>query len=147
MIEEHGGVLLLIGECALNDPPHGIGVICAESVGMVDSARCVVVMGENARLPVIVSAAAVLINGDSEESLPVERLNGIQLITCGRTGKNTVSLSSNAGESVTVALNRAVMTFAGICEPLELPVVRSPGASDYGCMAAAAAGIIFGAEN
>lgn len=66
----------------------------------------------------------------------------MQLITCGRGVKNTVSVTSDDGETLTLALNRAVETLSGVCEPMELPV-RRRGRSDFMCMAEFAAAILL----
>lgn len=77
-------------------------------------------MCDGAEVPRVVRAAGVMINGDSA-SVPSERVSGVQLITCGRGVKNTVSVTSDDGETLTLALNRAVETLSGVCEPMELP--------------------------
>lgn len=138
-----GGFVLAIGS-GLGEFPGELRVLRAENAGAVDFPECVVVMGEGAELPQIIRAAGVVINGDSGGCFPVERLNGVQLITCGRCGKNTVSITSDSGEVLTVALNRAVRTLNGICEPMEIPVVRCDGATDQSCMAGFAAAVLLG---
>lgn len=138
------GFVLFIGDCGINALPFGIPAVTAERVRRVDCPECVVVLGSGGELPEVSRAAGVLINGDCCGELPVERLGGVQLITCGRCGKNTVSLTSDSGSTVTAALNRAVLTLNGICEPLEYPMKRPGGASDFGCMAAFAAAVLLG---
>lgn len=98
-------------------------------------------MCDGAEVPRVVRAAGVMINGDSA-SVPSERVSGVQLITCGRGVKNTVSVTSDDGETLTLALNRAVETLSGVCEPMELPV-RRRGRSDFMCMAEFAAAILL----
>ena len=138
------GVVLFIGSCGISSMPFGIPTAAAERVHSVDCPECVVVLGAGAELPVVSRAAGILINGDSCGELPVERLSGIQLITCGRCGKNTVSLTSDSGDTVTAALNRAVLTLHGVCEPLEYPMKRPESATEFGCMAAFAAAVLLG---
>ncbi len=138
------GFVLFIGDCGISKMPFGIRSVSAERVRLIDCPECVVVLGYGAELPVVRSAAGVLINGDCGGELPVERLGGVQLITCGRCGKNTVCLTSDSGETVTAALNRAVTTLYGVCEPLEYPMDRLPGTSEFGCMAAFAAAVLLG---
>ena len=119
------GFVLFVGDCGISKMPFDIPAVFAERVQSVDCPECVVVLGYGAELP-------------------VERLGGVQLITCGRCGKNTVSLTSDSGETVTAALNRAVTTLYGVCEPLEYPMDRLPGTSEFGCMAAFAAAVLLG---
>ena len=82
-----------------------------------------------------------MINGDSA-AVPSERVSGVQLITCGRGVKNTVSVTSDDGETLKLALNRAVEKLSGVCEPIEL-TVRRRGMSDFMCMAEFAAAILL----
>lgn len=138
------GFVLFVGDCGISSLPFDIPAVTAERVRLVDCPECVVTLGAGAELPEVRRAAGVLINGDCCGELPVERLNGVQLITCGRGGKNTVCLTSDSGDRVTAALNRAVMSVNGVCEPLEYPMERLPGTSEYGCMAAFAAAVLLG---
>ncbi|MGN1339221.1 MAG: hypothetical protein ACI4WS_02910 [Oscillospiraceae bacterium] len=123
------------------------GVVTAGSASVVDCPCCAVIVGEGGELPHVKCAAGVIISGDSTDLLPTERLEGIQLITCGRCGKNTVCVTSNSGEKLTLALNRGVTTLCGVCEPVEQPVNRPPEASEYDCMAAFAAAVLLGEFN
>ena len=122
-------------------------VVSTENAVLVDCPNCVVIVGEGGEIPRVKRAAGVVICGDSGGVLPTERLEGIQLITCGRCGKNTVCVTSNAGERLTLALNRGVTTLCGFCEPMELPVAAPPCASEYDCMAAFAAAVLLGEIN
>lgn len=133
------GMVLVVGNVVFTS--EELPVICAPNVREVDHPGCVVVVGDEAEFPVIRRALAVLINGDIPRRLPAERIGGIQLITCGRCGKNTVSITSDSGDTLTIALNRPVLTLDGTCEPLESPVQRS--GSDFTCMAGFAAGILL----
>ncbi|MBP1580552.1 MAG: hypothetical protein J6B57_10740 [Oscillospiraceae bacterium] len=136
------GFILVIGspDCIL---PADIPAVYAEKVLSVDCPECAVLVWDGAEIPCVSRAAGVMINGDSAGAFPAERLSGVQLITCGRGAKNTVSVTSDDGETLTLALNRAVATPEGVCEPMELPVRRG-GRSEYGCMAEFAAGVILG---
>lgn len=122
-------------------------VVSADNAILVDCPDCAVIIGEGGEIPLIKRAAGVVICGDSGGILPTERLEGIQLITCGRCGKNTVYVTSNSGEKLTLALNRGVTTLCGFCEPMELPVSAPPSATEYDCMAAFAAAVLLGKVN
>lgn len=119
-------------------------VVAAESVTLVDCPYCAVVIGEGGEIPLVKRAAGVMICGDGDGTLPTERLSGVQVITCGRCGKNTICVTSNAGEKLTLALNRGVSTLGGLCEPMELPLTVPPAVSEYDCMAAFAAAVLLG---
>ena len=66
------------------------------------------------------------------------------MITCGISGRNTVSVTSKTSDSITLSLNRAIHTLGGLCEPMELPIPLYEGYSDFDHMAAFAATVIFG---
>lgn len=136
------GMVLVVGNVSLSAFPEDFPVISAEKVSVVDCPECAVIIGEDAEIPLVQRAAGVMINGDSGGSFPAERLNNVQLITCGRGGKNTVSITSDSGETLTLALNRAVNSLNGCVEPMEQPMKRT-SAPEYDCMAAFAAAIIL----
>ena len=130
----------MVGGDALPEKYQGVQ---ASRVECVNCAECAVIVCEGAEIPHVIRAAGIMINGDSAEAIPAERVSGVQLITCGRGVKNTVSVTSDDGETLTLALNRAVETLSGVCEPMELPV-RRRGRSDFMCMAQFAAEILLG---
>lgn len=134
------GMILVIGNLKL---PGNVPCIYAGEVHEVDCPGCVVVLSENAAVPLIKRAAGVVVNGDCCGAIPTGRLGGVQLVTCGRCVKNTVSVTSDSGDRMTLALSRAVTTLHGVCEPMELPLERSPGVTEYGCMAAFSAAVIL----
>ena len=134
------GFVMVVGEHGGDELPD----IAASAVQLVDCPECAVIVTDGADIPYIRRAAGVMINGDNCGSFPAERLSGVQLITCGRCGKNTVSITSDSGDSVTLALNRAVATLNGICEPMEYPVKRRTGITDFFLMAEFAAGVLLG---
>ena len=136
------GMVLVVGNVSLSAFPEDFPVISAEKVSVVDCPECAVIIGEGAEIPLVQRAAGVMINGDSGGSFPAERLNNVQLITCGRGGKNTVSITSDSGDTLTLALNRAVNSLNGCVEPMEQPMKRT-SAPEYDCMAAFAAAIIL----
>lgn len=136
------GMVLVVGNVSLSAFPEDFPVISAEKVIVVDCPECAVIIGEGAEIPLVKRAAGVMINGDSGGSFPAERLNNVQLITCGRGGKNTVSITSDSGDTLTLALNRAVNSLNGCVEPMEQPMKRT-SAPEYDCMAAFAAAIIL----
>jgi len=134
------GVILIVGEEIATGNSQ---TVCAGQVSQVNCGDCAVIVCEGAEMPLVSHAAGVMINGDSVYDVHTERVSGVQIITCGRGAKNTVSVTSDNGEILTLALNRAVETLCGICEPMELPVERR-GRSDYLCMAEFAARILLG---
>lgn len=120
----------------------GFTVISGE-IDLVDCPECVLIISDGGKIPLVKRAAGVIINGDSTV-IPPGHLCGVQLITCGRCGKNTISISSDSGDTLTLALNRAIQTSSGVCEPMELPVQRAPEASEFCCMSEFAAGLLLG---
>lgn len=138
------GFVIIVGELGSGEFPSELPVIAAGSVQVIDCPECAVIVTDGAEIPTIRRAAGVMINGDNGGSFPAERLSGVQLITCGRCGKNTVSITSDSGDSVTLALNRAVTTLNGICEPMEYPVKRRNDTPEYLLMAEFAAAVLLG---
>lgn len=133
------GFILSIGG---TEPLSGsIPWIAADHVREVDCPECAVVF-LGGSMPEIRRAAGLITDGDGgifPERTPV----GVQLITCGRCAMNTVSITSDDGETLTLSLNRAVVTLRGVCEPMEIPVQRG-GRTDLTCMAEFAAEVLLG---
>lgn len=143
------GFVLIVGESNAGELLNGgslpeCEIVSATAAKEVDCPECAVIIGEGAEFPVVKRAAGVVISGDSGGIIPTERICGIQVITCGRCGKNTVCVTSSAGEQLTLALNRGISTLGGFCEPMELPVKPPQNASEYDCMAAFAAAALLG---
>lgn len=106
----------------------------------VDCEFAAVIAGKGAELE-IKSALGVIVDGDNfRQKIP----RGIQLITCGISSKNTVSITSRTADKLTLSLNRGIRTVSGICEPLEQPVDVPEGADEFDVMAAFAARVLFG---
>ncbi len=108
------------------------------SRAVVDCENAVVIMGKNAQAD-IRAALGVIVDGDE----PAEHPRSVQLISCGVSAKNTVSVTSRTPEVLTLSLNRSVRGKSGVCEPFELPI-RLPSdnnssLSEYDRMAAFAA--------
>lgn len=138
------GLLILIGECndacILND----VSVIRANSAELIDCPDAAVILGAGARVDIIRAALGVIANGDEpSENLP----RGVQLITCGVSPKNTVSITSRTPEKITLSLNRSIRTKNGVIEPLELPVPSENALSEYEMMSRFAAGLLLEARS
>ncbi|MDE7363066.1 MAG: hypothetical protein K2N38_14170 [Oscillospiraceae bacterium] len=129
---------VIVGEshAELGDCP----VVKARGGASVDCPFAAVIVGKGAEVEVS-SALGVIADGSSfRQKLP----RGIQLITCGISPKNTVSVTSRTSDRLTLALNRSVRTASGVCEPLEQPVDAAEDEDEYDIMAAFAARIILG---
>ncbi|MCH5204568.1 MAG: hypothetical protein J1F03_07450 [Oscillospiraceae bacterium] len=87
----------------------------------------------------VLNAFGVIVGENAEVNTP----RGVQLIVCGNSPKNTVSMTSRTSDKITLALNRAVKTQNGICEPLELPVDLLGGFSEFDYMSAFAGAILL----
>lgn len=116
---------------------NGISIITGSEINAVDCAECVVIIGREETNICIRSAFGVIISEDNEISLPC----GIQLITCGLSHKNAVSVTSRTDERIILSLNRSLRTECGTAEPLELPVCS--GTDEYELMAAFAARLML----
>ncbi len=117
-------------------------VVCARYVTEISAQQSVVAAGEGARLPEGLSALAVIVDADAD--IDLSALHGNAVITCGISGRNTVSVTSKTADMITLSLNRAIHTLSGLCEPMELPVRLYEGYSDFDYMAAFAAAVVFG---
>ncbi len=133
------GTVVIIGESRAAELIFGKPTITARDFAAVDCENAVVIMGKNARCE-IRSALSVIVDGD-EPSAELPRR--VQLITCGVSPKNTVSVTSRTPERLTLSLNRSIRTESGVCEPLEQPVDISGNISEYDLMAAFAVNILL----
>ena len=131
--------LVLIGESCAEKLLSGYPFVAARDFAAVDNENAVVILGKNARCE-INSALSVIVNGDEPFAyLP----RHVQLISCGVSPKNTVSITSRTPEKLTLSLNRSIHTASGFCEPLELPVNVPESISEYDIMAAFAAKLLL----
>lgn len=130
---------VVVGESAADRFLGECPVIVTAGFAAVDCEFAAVIAGKGAELEVK-SALGVIVDGESfRQKIP----RGIQLITCGISPKNTVSITSRTADKLTLSLNRGIRTVSGICEPLELPVDVPEGADEFDVMAAFAAGVLL----
>lgn len=125
------GLVVLIGEFNEACVPRGASVIKAPAAlpaALIDCPEAVVILGAGARAE-IRAALGVIVNGDEpSDNLP----RGVQLITCGVSPKNTVSITSRTPEKITLSLNRSIRAKNGAVEPLEQPEPLDEQFSEYG---------------
>ena len=108
-------VVLIVGECTSDKHLDGIMVIKTEKNARIDCDEAAVIAGRDGDVSVR-SALGVIVDGERfSGNLP----RGVQLITCGISPKNTVSVTSRTDDKITLSLNRTIRTKNGICEPLE----------------------------
>ena len=133
------GLIVIVGEFRADLLPEGVSIIKANSCEHIDCESAVVILGTNANVE-IRSALGVIANGDEPaEDLP----RFVQLITCGVSPKNTVSITSRTPEKITLSLNRSIRTQSGVIEPLEQPVPANDRVSEYELMAGFAAALLI----
>lgn len=111
--------------------------VAAENRAVINAPQSVVIVQNGAEVDV--RAALAVVADDSVGNFP----RGIQLITCGISSKNTISVTSRADDKITLSLNRAVHGKSGLIEPLEQPVERIDGFSEYEYMAAFATNLLL----
>lgn len=125
------------------DRLSGFSVVKADGSADIDCENAAVIVGSNTSSSSfnVKSALGVIVDGESFNGrIP----HGIQLITCGISPKNTVSVTSRTDDKITLSLNRAIRTAEGICEPLEQPVeLNEPNPNEYNIMAAFAAKLLL----
>ncbi len=124
------GTVVIIGESRAGELIGGLPKIAVRDFACVDCEDAVVILGKNAHCEVK-NALSVIADGDEPAELP----RGVQLITCGVSPKNTVSVTSRTPERLTLSLNRSIRTAKGVVEPLELPAPVLQGFSEYDIMA------------
>lgn len=116
---------------------RGISVISGSGIEIVDCAECVIIVAGQADGVCIRRALGVIVAEDCGLSVPY----GVQLISCGLSHKNAVSVTSRTDERLILSLNRSLRTEYGIAEPLEMPA--SASACEYELMAAFAARLML----
>lgn len=134
-------LICIVGESSSDEHLRGIPLVKAADRADIDCENAAVIVGKKARLNVK-NALGVIVDG---ESFSGKMTSGVQLITCGISPKNTVSVTSRTDDKLTLSLNRTIRTANGVCEPLELPVTLSENSrSEYDIMAAFAARLLLG---
>lgn len=132
-------LIVLAGEFNADSISGDFSLVKAENRVLINCPETVVILGVGARAE-IRAALGVIVNGDEpSENLP----RGVQLITCGVSPKNTVSITSRTPEKITLSLNRSIRTQSGIIEPLEQPEILNERLSEYEQMAAFAAELLL----
>lgn len=132
-------LLLIVGESRADEFLGGLPTVKTGRSAKVNCDLAAVIAGKSAE-PEISSALGVIVDETFSGKLP----RGIQLITCGISPKNTVSVTSRTAEKLTLSLNRRIRTLSGkLCEPLELPVEVPENADEYDVMAAFAAKLLL----
>ena len=137
------GTVVIVGESRAEELLNELPIIKARDFASVKCADAVVIMGKNARAEVT-SALGVIVDGD-EPAADLPRF--VQVIACGVSPKNTVSVTSRTTDKITLSLNRSVQTADGVCEPLEQPIPDNGNVSEYDLMAAFAAKILLKQSN
>ena len=133
------GLVVIVGESRAEEFLNEFSIIKTNDHAKVKCENAVVIIGKNGRADVI-SALGVIVDGD-EPAADLPRF--VQVIACGVSAKNTVSVTSRTSDKITLSLNRSVQTADGVCEPLELPVDDNGNISEYDLMAAFAAKILL----
>ena len=133
------GTVVIIGESRAEELLSEFPIVKTKDFASVKCTDAVVIMGKNARAEVT-SALGVIVDGD-EPAADLPRF--VQVIACGVSPKNTVSVTSRTTDKITLSLNRSVQTADGVCEPLEQPMPDNGDVSEYDLMAAFAAKILL----
>ncbi len=127
-----GGDILLTQARRVERLPRGGIIVFRESF----SERC--------RVDAEVRCAAVV---SAENVLAVRLLSGMdaQTVTCGLSGKDTVTVTSFTGDAAMLALQRSVVACSGrVVQPFELPVRLGGTCDRYAIMSLFAAKLLTG---
>ena len=133
------GIVVIVGESRADEFLEGFSIVKSKEYAKINCNDAVVIIGKKAHADVV-SALGVIVDGD-EPAAELPRF--VQLIACGVSPKNTVSVTSRTTDKITLSLNRTVRTTDGVCEPLELPTEDNKSVSEYDLMAAFAAKILL----
>lgn len=132
-------LVFIVGESEADKLLGDFSVIKSERSAEIDCSNAAVIVGKNADITVK-NALGIVVDGDDfGEKIP----RGVQLITCGISPKNTVSITSRTDDKLTLSLNRTIRTTSGLCEPLEQPVSFSENKNEYDIMSAFAAKLLL----
>ena len=137
------GIVVIVGESHADELLNEFSIVKANEFAKISCMDAVVIIGKNARAD-ISSALGVIVDGD-EPATDIPRF--VQVIACGVSSKNTVSVTSRTTEKITLSLNRSVQTVDGVCEPLEQPIPDNGNVSEYDLMAAFAVKILLKQNN
>lgn len=137
------GIVVIVGESHADELLSEFSIVKANEFAKISCMDAVVIIGKNARAD-ISSALGVIVDGD-EPATDIPRF--VQVIACGVSSKNTVSVTSRTTEKITLSLNRSVQTADGVCEPLEQPIPDNGNVSEYDLMAAFAVKILLKQNN
>ena len=133
------GSVIIVGESRADELLDDLSTIKANGYAKIKCKDAVVIIGKKGRADVT-SALGVIVDGD-EPAAELPRF--VQVIACGVSPKNTVSVTSRTSDKITLSLNRSVQTSGGVCEPLEQPIPDNGSVSEYDLMAAFAAKILL----
>ncbi len=131
------GIIIICGECECFKQLEKYPAVKICGKAEVNCGSAVIIAGKNADFAVN-SALAVIV----DEGVSGELSRGVQLITCGVSPKNTVSITSRTDEKITLSLNRSIKTQRGVVEPLEKPVLKE-NFSEFDLMAAFCAKLLI----
>ncbi len=132
-------MVCIVGECNCGRHLEDTEVIKARDNAEIDCKDAVVIIGGNG-IADVRCALSVIVDG---ERFSGELPKGVQLITCGISPKNTVSVTSRSDDKITLSLNRTIRAKSGIVEPLEQPFDAVPPDEEYALMAAFAARLLL----
>ncbi len=118
--------------------------VCVQNAEYIDCSNAAVILGAGASINDIRCCAAIIANAEDPDSISLLSGKHAPVITCGRSSKNTISISSVTEDRISLSLNRSLQTLNGICEPLEQSYPLIPDIPLYDYMAAFAACIILG---
>ncbi len=132
------GIVCVVGNGSAGELLCDLPVIETGSFAEISCPDAVIIAGQDSRIRVN-SALAVIVDENYGGELP----QGVQLVTCGISPKNTVSVTSRTEDKLTLALNRSLKTLGGVAEPMEIPVPVKKGFAEYDLMAEFAARLLI----
>jgi len=100
-------------------------VLDAPHIELAELNECIVVMKDFGEVPTALLPEKSIVIANSENTQQLERLEllGQRVISCGKSGRDTLSYTSLTYDGIVISLNREITAFSGKkIQPLEIPV-------------------------
>ncbi|MCL2637466.1 MAG: hypothetical protein FWD48_03765 [Oscillospiraceae bacterium] len=97
----------------------------APHIELAELNECIVVMKDFGEVPTALLPEKSIVIANSENTQQLERLEllGQRVISCGKSGRDTLSYTSLTYDGIVISLNREITAFSGKkIQPLEIPV-------------------------
>jgi len=104
---------------------YNLIVVDAPHLGFIELDECIIVMKDYGDVPSVILPEKSIVIANSENTGQLNSLEILEqrVITCGKTGRDTLSYTSLTYDGIVISLNREITAFSGKkVQPLEIPV-------------------------